>query len=167
MATVPNLSLFLSPPQPRRRPPLASRGYRLSLVFPVTSPSLLSVSHFRRKGMPAISSLPAGSLISDAEQVPNPPGIATASGDGASIVISALFLTAFIALSVLTAGVIYLAVTDFIQRRESEKLDREEASKRKKKKEKESRRRGKVASRAKSGPLGFGQKIVEEDDEDN
>lgn len=117
--------------------------------------------------MPAISSLPASSLISDAEQVPIPPGIATASGDGASIVISALFLTAFIALSVLTAGVIYLAVTDFIQRRESEKLDREEASKRKKKKEKESRRRGKVASRAKSGPLGFGQKIVEEDDEDN
>lgn len=53
--------------------------------------------------------------------------------------------------------VIYIAVTDYLQKREGEKFDKEEAAKKKK-----GGKKGKVRVRA--GPKGFGQKIVESDD---
>lgn len=54
-----------------------------------------------------------------------------------------------------------MAVTDFLQKREREKFEKEEAAKKKKKNGK----KGKVKSRA--GPRGFGQKVAEDDDVDD
>ncbi|KAK7325025.1 hypothetical protein VNO77_29047 [Canavalia gladiata] len=79
--------------------------------------------------------------------------------DGGSVVVSALFLLAFIGLSVITIGVIYLGVTDFLQKREKEKFEKEEAAKKSKKKKKK-------VGRSRAGPRGFGQKVVEYEDED-
>lgn len=61
----------------------------------------------------------------------------------------------------LEAQVIYIAVTDFLQKREREKFEKEEATKKKKK---GGRKR---AVRARSGPRGFGQKIDEDYDDDD
>lgn len=82
-----------------------------------------------------------------------------ATDDGVNSVISALLFAAFIGLSILTIGVIYIAVTDFLQKREREKYEKEEAAKKK------SGKKGKLRARARAGPRGFGQKIEEEDDE--
>ncbi|XP_022148488.1 uncharacterized protein LOC111017113 [Momordica charantia] len=81
----------------------------------------------------------------------------TSSGDdGVSTIISALLFVAFIGLSILTIGVIYIAVTDFLQKREKEKFEKVETAKNKK-----SGKKKKV--RARAGPRGFGQKIEEEE----
>lgn len=56
------------------------------------------------------------------------------------------------------AQVIYLGVTDFLQKREKEKFEKEEAGKGGKKKKKK--------VRVRAGPKGFGQKIAEEEDDD-
>lgn len=53
--------------------------------------------------------------------------------------------------------VIYIAVTDYLQKREKEKFEKEELTKKKK-----GGKKRKVKVRA--GPRGFGQKIVDEDD---
>lgn len=53
--------------------------------------------------------------------------------------------------------VIYIGVTDFLQKREREKFEKEEAAKKK------SGKKGKV--KARTGPRGFGQKV--EDNYDN
>lgn len=81
---------------------------------------------------------------------------ASDNGSG-STVISALLLAAFIFLSLLTVGVVYLAVQDFLQKRETEKFEKEQSEKMKK-----SGKKKKV--RARDGPRGFGQKIDEEED---
>uniref|UniRef100_A0A0E0CYM5 Uncharacterized protein n=1 Tax=Oryza meridionalis TaxID=40149 RepID=A0A0E0CYM5_9ORYZ len=46
-------------------------------------------------------------------------------------VVSVLLTVAFVGLSILTIGVIYLSVTDFLQKREREKFEREEAERQK------------------------------------
>lgn len=53
--------------------------------------------------------------------------------------------------------VVYIAVTDFLQKREKEKFEKDEAAKKKKK----SGKKGQV--RARAGPRGFGQKVDEDD----
>ncbi|KAI4334551.1 hypothetical protein L6164_019230 [Bauhinia variegata] len=83
--------------------------------------------------------------------------IVSTTDDGVSAVISALLFVAFVGLSILTIGVIYLGVTDFLQKREKEKFEKEEAAGKTKKKKK---------VRARAGPRGFGQKIDEEEDDD-
>nr|GMD17421.1 uncharacterized protein LOC109173579 [Ipomoea batatas] len=166
------LSLFLSPPSspsplpllPPLQPlqPLAAFSSRLSLIFPVTSPSKLSskrISHSRRNGG-RISAFSENFLLSEADAVLNSPDIASTADGGTSSVISTLLLIAFVGLSVLTAGVVYISVTDYLQKRESDKFEKEEAAKKKK-----SGKKGKIVSRARAGPRGFGQKIVEEDDD--
>ncbi|KAL2898908.1 hypothetical protein RDABS01_023990 [Bienertia sinuspersici] len=82
----------------------------------------------------------------------------TSGNDGVSNVISILLFIAFVALSILTIGVIYISVTDFLQKREREKFEKEEAAKKKKGGKK-------VRTRARAGPRGFGQKVDEEDDD--
>lgn len=52
--------------------------------------------------------------------------------------------------------VIYIAVTDFLQKREGEKFVKEEAARKKKGVKKEK-------TRARTGPKGFGQKIDQDD----
>ncbi|XP_030447477.1 uncharacterized protein LOC115670366 [Syzygium oleosum] len=76
--------------------------------------------------------------------------------DGVSNAVSVLLLIAFAGLSILTIGVIYIAVTDFLQKREREKFEKEEAGKKKK-----GGKKGRV--RARSGPRGFGQRIDEDE----
>lgn len=88
-------------------------------------------------------------LPSDADAV-----VSTTGDDGVSTIISALLFVAFIGLSILTIGVIYIAVTDFLQKREKEKFEKDEAAKKKKK----SGKKGQV--RARAGPRGFGQKAL-------
>lgn len=102
------------------------------------------------------------------------------SDDGVSSVISALLFVAFIGLSILTLGVhalfrfvpsnsppphsgmafpvqvIYLGVTDFLQKREKDKFDKEEAANSGKQKKKK-------RVRVRAGPKGFGQKIIDDD----
>ncbi|XP_076937067.1 uncharacterized protein LOC143604490 [Bidens hawaiensis] len=82
---------------------------------------------------------------------------ASDNGDGVSVVISVLLSIAFVGLSVLTVGVIYIAVTDFLQKREKEKFEKEEAEKAKKGGKKK-------RVRPRVGPKGFGQKIDDDDD---
>lgn len=55
--------------------------------------------------------------------------------------------------------VIYIAVSDFLQKREKEKFEKEEAAEKKKKGGK------KVKVRARAGPRGFGQKIDDFDED--
>ncbi|KAG1339262.1 hypothetical protein COCNU_04G015680 [Cocos nucifera] len=97
--------------------------------------------------------LPSEATIEKAQQIPP----AAAEDGGVSSVISVLLFIAFVGLAILTIGVIYLAVQDFLQKREREKFEKEEAAKKKK-----SGKKGKVKARA--GPRGFGQKIEEDDD---
>ncbi|CAL9777965.1 unnamed protein product [Musa acuminata subsp. burmannicoides] len=97
--------------------------------------------------------------VSVAAEHAMPPEIipAAAEESAASTVVSALLFVAFIGLFMLTVGVIYLAVQDFLQKRERDKFEKEEAEKMKK--------GGKKAkAKARTGPRGFGQKI-EEDEE--
>ncbi|CAN4124802.1 unnamed protein product [Withania somnifera] len=100
-------------------------------------------------------SLSEANLDETADQI-----VSTTGDDGVSTVISSLLFIAFIGLSVLTIGVIYIAVTDFLQKREKEKFEKEEAAKKKK-----SGRKGKIVARARSGPRGFGQKVEEVEDD--
>ncbi|ERN07964.1 hypothetical protein AMTRI_Chr08g161940 [Amborella trichopoda] len=96
-------------------------------------------------------------LISTETQSSGAQEIVSSDENSGSFIISVLLLIAFVGLSILTIGVVYIAVTDLLQKREREKIEKEEAAKKKK-----DGKKGKV--RAKTGPRGFGQKIVEEED---
>ncbi|XP_073136219.1 uncharacterized protein [Henckelia pumila] len=102
-----------------------------------------------------------GGIFSLSEAIPDaiPEEIVPTSDDGVSTVISGLLFVAFIGLSVLTIGVVYIAVTDFLQKREGEKFEKEEAAQKKK-----NGKRKKIGARARAGPRGFGQKMEESDD---
>ncbi|OIT07354.1 PREDICTED: uncharacterized protein LOC109244883 [Nicotiana attenuata] len=105
---------------------------------------------------------PAEQIVSTAETTDQI--VSSTSDDGVSTIISALLFVAFVGLSILTIGVIYIAVTDFLTKREKEKFEKEEAAKRKK----SSGRKGKIVARsARAGPKGFGQKFEEPDDNDD
>lgn len=52
-------------------------------------------------------------------------------------------------------------MTDFLQKREREKFEKEEAAKKK------GGKKGKVRARARAGPKGFGQKTDDEDEFDD
>ncbi|KAI3954666.1 hypothetical protein MKW98_019797 [Papaver atlanticum] len=75
---------------------------------------------------------------------------------GVSTTISVLLFIAFVGLTILTIGVIYIAVTDFLTKREREKYEKAESEKKKKK-------GGKKVVRSRVGPKGFGQKPDDED----
>ncbi|CAN7125933.1 uncharacterized protein LOC103855266 [Brassica rapa] len=81
--------------------------------------------------------------------------------DGVALIIQVLLIAAFLALSVLTIGVVYIGVTEFLGKRERDKFEKEEAAKKSKKSGKK-----KAATRARAGPRGFGQKIEDDDDID-
>ncbi|KAJ9172383.1 hypothetical protein P3X46_015627 [Hevea brasiliensis] len=83
--------------------------------------------------------------------------IVSSTDDGTASIISALLFVAFVVLSVLTIGVIYLGVTDFLEKRQTEKFEKEETAKKNKNGKK-------IKVRARAGPRGFGQKINEDDD---
>lgn len=93
-----------------------------------------------------------------AEPAQSPTAIEVVADTEESQFISVLLLAAFIGLSLLTIGVIYLAVTDFLEKREREKMLKQEEVKKKKEK------KPKGIKLAKSGPRGFGQRVEEDDD---
>lgn len=95
-------------------------------------------------------------------------------------IISGLLFLAFVGLAVLTVGVVYIAVNDFLQKREKDKYEKDTAEMKKKKRGKNRKQSGKknkvaISPRAKAGPRkygagqGFGQKIdaFEDEDEDD
>ncbi|XP_010414413.1 PREDICTED: uncharacterized protein LOC104700584 [Camelina sativa] len=79
--------------------------------------------------------------------------------DGVALIIQVLLIVAFLALTVLTIGVVYIGVTEFLGKREREKFEKDEAAKRSKKGGKKKAMR----ARARAGPRGFGQKIEDDD----
>ncbi|KAJ4969898.1 hypothetical protein NE237_002997 [Protea cynaroides] len=103
----------------------------------------------------------SGDVLTSDTQIENTQQIISTEDSGTSTVISVLLFIAFVGLSILTIGVIYIAVTDFLQKRQTEKFEKEEATKKKKK----GGKKGKLKVRA--GPRGFGQKIDEEFDDDD
>ncbi|KAK3003694.1 hypothetical protein RJ639_019202 [Escallonia herrerae] len=92
------------------------------------------------------------SLPLEANPAGNSEQIVSTADGGFSTIISALLFLAFLGLCILTLGVIYIAVADFLQKREREKFEKDEAAKKKK-----GGKKGKV--RARAGPRGFGQKV--------
>ncbi|KAG9149075.1 hypothetical protein Leryth_010673 [Lithospermum erythrorhizon] len=95
----------------------------------------------------------ANAAVQDTQQIVSSPD------NGVNTIVSSLLIVAFIGLSILTIGVIYIAVTDFLQKRESEKFEKQEAAKKK------SGKKGKVRVR-RDGPRGFGQKVELDDFDD-
>ncbi|EOA28008.1 hypothetical protein CARUB_v10024185mg [Capsella rubella] len=83
--------------------------------------------------------------------------VSSGDPDGVALIIQVLLFVAFLVLTVLTIGVVYIGVTEFLGKKESEKFEKEEAAKRSKKGGK------KKAMRARAGPRGFGQKIEDDD----
>ncbi|THU51736.1 hypothetical protein C4D60_Mb06t34190 [Musa balbisiana] len=113
----------------------------------------LKSSRIWRVSAVAEEALPPEATVEKAQQIIP----AAAEDSAASTVVSALLVVAFIGLSILTIGVIYLAVQDFLRKREREKFEKEDAEKKKK--------GGKKAkAKARTGPRGFGQKIEEDED---
>lgn len=53
-------------------------------------------------------------------------------------------------------------MTDFLQKRERDKFEKEEAARKKR-----TGKKSKIGARSKAGPRGFGQKIEEFDDDDD
>ncbi|KAH6766133.1 transmembrane protein [Perilla frutescens var. hirtella] len=127
-----------------------------------SSPALPTSSNLNLPKRWKISGVNYDFLLSEANPVENSQEIVATSDDGVSTIISSLLFVAFVGLSVLTIGVIYIAVTDFLQKREGEKLEKEEAAKKKR-----SGKRGKLRARSRGGPRGFGQKIEDDNDDDD
>ncbi|CAA3003310.1 uncharacterized protein LOC111405891 [Olea europaea subsp. europaea] len=101
-------------------------------------------------------------LLSEVTTEENLQEVVSTTDDGVSTVISALLFFAFVGLAILTVGVIYIAVTDFLQKRERDKFEKEEAARKKR-----TGKKSKIGARSKAGPRGFGQKIEEFDDDDD
>ncbi|XP_047086391.1 uncharacterized protein LOC124697911 [Lolium rigidum] len=74
---------------------------------------------------------PVAAAFEEVEQTPEMMRVASDDSTITATVVSALLTIAFVGLSLLTIGVIYLAVQDFLQKRESEKFEREEAERQK------------------------------------
>ncbi|XP_058109560.1 uncharacterized protein LOC131252836 [Magnolia sinica] len=161
----PPLISFLSPTSHSSRQPL-----KPSLPFS-SFPILLSTYHSKKtifcpspthktsqKSTPNLRiSATSGEVLPSDTPIEKTQQIVSSDDASGSTIISALLFFAFVGLSILTVGVIYIAVTDFLQKREREKFEKEETAKKKK-----SGKKGKVKARA--GPRGFGQKIEEDDD---
>ncbi|OMO62000.1 hypothetical protein CCACVL1_23078 [Corchorus capsularis] len=172
MATTTSMSLPSLPPLPSIVKP---RSYNSSLLF--TSPLSLSSSTFlSTKPKPIHFHNPAETnrqkksnkiwltfataeevLPSDSIPLDTSEQIISSSGDeGVATIIQVLLFVAFVALTILTLGVIYIGVQDFLGKREREKFEKEEAAKKTGKKKKK--------VRARAGPKGFGQKLDQDDD---
>lgn len=156
----PKIATFLSTSSSSSSLHFNTRFYSLpttSSFSPIITTTTRKSIYFQRKSKlwpnPVAATAVEDAAIDASEQLAS----STATDDGVSIIVSALFFIAFIGLSVITIGVIYLAVTDFLTKREKEKFEKEEAASGKKK------RKRKVV---RAGPKGFGQKIVQTEDDD-
>ncbi|XP_038901778.1 uncharacterized protein LOC120088501 [Benincasa hispida] len=163
-----SLPIFLSSPNPNSSKLLptlrcSSSPTFLSSTTPSRRRTLLIPNPLHQNRQKAISirrlhATSEDTLASDsAALVEKSQEIVSTTDDGVSTIISVLLFVAFIGLSILTIGVIYIAVTDFLQKREKEKFEKEEAGKKKSGKKKK--------VKAKGGPRGFGQKVEEEEED--
>ncbi|CAM0872490.1 unnamed protein product [Alopecurus aequalis] len=91
---------------------------------------------------------PVAAALEEVEQTEEMMRVAADDDTITATVVSGLLTIAFVGLSLLTIGVIYLAVQDFLQNRESEKFEREEAERQKEEaKKKRAKARGKKRNR--------------------
>ncbi|XP_015873993.3 uncharacterized protein LOC107411001 [Ziziphus jujuba] len=161
---------FLSVPKPKSCLFLRRNNSYLPLASPTTISSKRTIilqyplQRSRRKNIQIwrIYAIPdEAALPSEANPLENSQKIVSSSGDdGVNYFISILLFIAFIGLSILTVGIIYIAVTDFLQKREKEKFEKEAAAQKK-----SGGKKKKV--RARAGPRGFGQKIEAEEEVDD
>ncbi|CAA6661737.1 unnamed protein product [Spirodela intermedia] len=158
-------AVSLSSPSRACRHPLvfvSSAASSFSLFSPPKSSSRLrspavgiSLGRVRHGPVAAASgeTVPSEALVEGSQRA-----VVAATDDATTTVISVLLFIAFVGLSILTVGVVYIAVADFLQKREREKFEKEETEKKKK-----SGKR--VKTKARTGPRGFGQKVEGEDDD--
>ncbi|XVE59294.1 hypothetical protein DITRI_Ditri05aG0034500 [Diplodiscus trichospermus] len=100
-------------------------------------------------------------LPSDSTPLGSSQQIVSSTGDeGVATIIQALLFVAFVALTILSIGVVYIWVQDFLEKREREKFEKDEAANKKNGKKKKKKK-----VRARAGPRGFGQKIDDDDDD--
>lgn len=112
-------------------------------------------------GASAIQSSVENAVQSSAEiaKAAAPQAVVADTGDG-NLIVNILGTASFIGLSLLTIGVVYLAVTDFLEKRktdeETKKLNEEMASAKKK-------QTGSLTAASRGGAKGFGKKQQEEE----
>lgn len=112
-------------------------------------------------GASAIQSSVENAVQSSAEiaKAAAPQAIVADTGDG-NLIVNILGTASFIGLSLLTIGVVYLAVTDFLEKRKSDeetkKLNEEMANAKKK-------QTGSFTAAGRGGAKGFGKKQQEEE----
>ncbi|XP_027342716.1 uncharacterized protein LOC113855322 [Abrus precatorius] len=156
----PQIATFLSSSSLRSN----TRSYlslRTTLLPPPPSISpIKKLTLFRNPPRPILAAAAEDVVVASEDAVVDAADqLVSNTDDGVSTVVSALLFAAFIGLTAITIGVIYLAVTDFLQKREKEKFEKEEAANKSKKKKKK-------VGRGRAGPRGFGQKVVEYEDDD-
>ncbi|KAH7542415.1 hypothetical protein FEM48_Zijuj02G0071000 [Ziziphus jujuba var. spinosa] len=134
----PKSCLFLRPNNsylPLASPTTISSKRTIILQYPIQRSRRKNIQIWRIYAIPDEAALP-----SEANPLENSQQIVSSSGDdGVNYFISILLFIAFIGLSILTVGVksmnfsniIYIAVTDFLQKREKEKFEKEAAAQKK------------------------------------
>ncbi|RZC93660.1 hypothetical protein C5167_007699 [Papaver somniferum] len=152
-----SISLLLLPP-PTSKFNLRKTSFSIKSSNPSLNSSSLKTRTFspypshKNTQIWRISAANEGVAVS--KQVETVQKIITSNEDtGVSTTISVLLFIAFVGLTILTIGVIYIAVTDFLTKREREKYEKAESEKKKKK-----------VVRSRVGPKGFGQKPDDFDD---
>ncbi|CAA7017561.1 unnamed protein product [Microthlaspi erraticum] len=165
--TTPSLSLsnfrprFRNPTKTHHLSPLSwSVSRRKILSFDRQQAPRILLLHQEKKQLWSLSATPdeiSQAIVSSDTSSSSEAIVSTGGQDGVALIIQVLLIIAFLALSVLTIGVVYIAVTEFLGKREREKFEKEEAAKKSKKSGK------KKATRARAGPRGFGQKIEDDD----
>ncbi|XP_002468112.2 uncharacterized protein LOC8081515 [Sorghum bicolor] len=116
-------------PLPLRR---AARNVLEGRVRRASSPLLLARHDGLRRGRPAAAAAAvAGEAELPLEEAEAAMRVAADDDSITATVVSVLLTVAFVGLSLLTLGVIYLAVQDFLQKREKEKFEKEEAERQK------------------------------------
>ena len=122
---------------------------------------VMRVSGASALGVGAVLATAGASL---ADEVAASGAVADGSDVGISTTVSVLFVVATVGLVVLTGGVIYLALTEYLEKRQlQEEQKKVEAAK--PKKEKSAKQTVKAAARA-GGPKGFGSGKRKDDDEE-
>ncbi|KAL6645861.1 hypothetical protein ACP70R_017469 [Stipagrostis hirtigluma subsp. patula] len=132
MAAAAASSLSVLPLAPRR-PLLLSRAARQcarNAGRGATTRSLRLARVRLRRGRVAVAAVAAEAEL-PMEQVEDAMRVAADDDSITATLVSALLTIAFVGLSLLTIGVIYLGVQDFLQKREREKFEKEEAERQK------------------------------------
>ncbi|CAJ2660910.1 unnamed protein product [Trifolium pratense] len=132
---------------------------------PIITTSTKSLLFQRKSKLLWPNPVAAAAAVEDAAVDATDQLVSTTSDDGVSVVVSVLFFVAFVGLSVITVGVIYLAVTDFLTKREKEKFEKEEAAKNKNKKKTTKKQKNKLKF-VRAGQKAADRKNIRDRDDD-